>query len=151
MSGELPLPLDAEGLLPHRPPMRFVDTLLSASGGCAVTQTVFPEDSIVAGEDGSIDEVSFLEMIAQSFAVYKGFMDRKEGKAPREGFLVGVRHLKIFGRASAGDPLVTTVRSTGTFGGFTIVEGTVARGGEPVASGTLKLYVGSADGEGGGS
>ena len=32
----------AELLIPHRAPMRLVDTLLSVNDGCAVTESVLP-------------------------------------------------------------------------------------------------------------
>ena len=66
-----------------------------------------------------------------------------------EGFLVGVRHLEITGRAYAGDRLLTSIRTVGTFGGFAVVEGAVTRGDETLAAGTLKLWLVDPDADGG--
>jgi predicted hotdog family 3-hydroxylacyl-ACP dehydratase len=96
---------------------------------------------MMADGDGRIDEVAFMEMIAQSYAAMKGYMDLVEGKSAGEGFLVGVRRLEVTGRAYAGDRLLTSIRTGTSFGAFAVVEGSVTRGDETVASGTIKLWL----------
>jgi len=131
----------AEHLLPHRAPMRLVDTLVSVNDGCAVAESVLPRSTVMADGEGKIDEVAFMELIAQSYAAFKGYMDRMNGKPPGEGFLVGVRNLEVTGRAYAGDRLLTSIRTVAALGGFAVVEGSVTRGDETLASGTLKLWL----------
>jgi len=131
----------AERLIPHRAPMRLVDTLLSVHEGGGATESVLPRTSMMADGDGRLDDVAFMEMIAQSYAAMKGYMDLVEGKSAGEGFLVGVRRLEITGRAYAGDRLLTSIRTGTTFGGFAVVEGSVTRGDETVASGIIKLWL----------
>jgi predicted hotdog family 3-hydroxylacyl-ACP dehydratase len=131
----------AEHLLPHRAPMRLVDTLVSVNDGCAVAESVLPRSTMMADGEGKIDEVAFMELIAQSYAAFKGYMDRMNGKPPGEGFLVGVRNLEVTGRAYAGDRLLTSIRTVAALGGFAVVEGSVTRGDETLASGTLKLWL----------
>jgi predicted hotdog family 3-hydroxylacyl-ACP dehydratase len=130
----------AERLIPHRAPMRLVDTLVSVNDGCAVAESVLPRSAIIADGEGKIDEVAFVELIAQSYAAFRGYMDRMDGKPPIEGFLVGVRDLAVAGRAYAGDRLLTSIRTVAAIGGFAVVEGAVTRGDETLASGTLKLW-----------
>ena len=139
----------AERLIPHRAPMRLVDTLVSVNDGCAVAESVLPRSVVMADGNGKIDEVAFLELIAQGYAAFRGYMDRMDGKPPGEGFLVGVRDLEITGTAQAGDRLLTSIRTVAAYGGFAVVEGTVTRGDETLASGTLKLWLvdPGADGE----
>jgi predicted hotdog family 3-hydroxylacyl-ACP dehydratase len=120
--------------------MRLVDTLVSVNDGCAVTESVLPRSAIMADGEGKIDEVAFVELIAQSYAAFRGYMDRMDGKPPIEGFLVGVRDLAVAGRAYAGDRLLTSIRTVAAIGGFAVVEGAVTRGDETLASGTLKLW-----------
>ena len=131
----------AEHLLPHRAPMRLVDTLVSVNDGSAVAESVLPRSTVMADGEGKIDEVAFMELIAQSYAAFKGYMDRMNGKPPGEGFLVGVRNLEVTGRAYAGDRLLTSIRTVAALGGFAVVEGSVTRGDETLASGTLKLWL----------
>lgn len=133
--------MDAGKLIPHRPPMRLVDTLLSVREGCGVAETVLPRTNMMADAEGRLDEVAFVEMIAQGYAALKGYLDLVEGNPPGEGFLVGVRNLEIAGRAHAGDRLLTSIRTVASFGGFAVVEGSVTRGDDLVASGILKLWL----------
>ena len=42
----------------------------------------------MAGREGRLDEVAFMEMIAQSYAAFNGYMDLVEGKLAGAGFLV---------------------------------------------------------------
>jgi len=142
------LPMAAEELIPHRTPMRLVDTLVSVDDGCAVAETVLPRTSLMADGEGTIDEVAFMELIAQGYAAFKGYMDRSTGRPPGEGFLVGVRNLEITGRAYAGDRLLTSIRTVAVIGGFAVVEGSVARGDEILASGTLKLWLADPEADG---
>jgi predicted hotdog family 3-hydroxylacyl-ACP dehydratase len=139
----------AERLIPHRAPMRLVDTLVSVNDGCAVTESVLPRSTMMADGEGKIDEVVFMELIAQSYAAVKGYMDRIGGKPPDEGFLVGVRNLEVTGRAVAGDRLLTSIRTVAALGGFAVVEGAVTRGDETLAAGTLKLWLVDPDADGG--
>ena len=135
------LPMAASLLIPHRTPMRLVDTLLSVREGCGVTESVLPRSSMMADGEGRLDEVAFMEMIAQSYAALKGYKDLVDGKPAGEGFLVGVRHLEVAGGAYAGDRLLTSVRTVTSFGGFAVVEGSVTRGDETIASGIIKLWL----------
>jgi predicted hotdog family 3-hydroxylacyl-ACP dehydratase len=128
-------------LIPHRTPMLLVDTLLSVHEGCGVTESVLPRTSMMADGEGRIDEVAFMELIAQSYAAFKGYMDLVKGKPAGEGFLVGVRNLEVTGRAYAGDRLLTSIRTVTSFGGFAVVEGGVTRGDETIASGIIKLWL----------
>jgi predicted hotdog family 3-hydroxylacyl-ACP dehydratase len=141
MRPEVALPMAAERLIPHRTPMRLVDTLLSVHEGGGVTGSILPQTSMMADGEGRLDEVVFMEMIAQSFAAYKGYLDLVEGKPAGGGFLVGVRRLEITGRAYAGDRLLTSIRTVTAFGGFAVVEGRVTRRDVIVASGIIKLWL----------
>jgi len=136
--------MPAESLIPHRQPMRLVDTLLSREEGDGVTETRIPAGALVADARGALDELLFPELIAQSYAAVQGHIDRVAGKPPGQGYLVGIGRMKISGRAGAGDRLVTSVRTVGAFSGFAVVEGTVRRDGEVVASGTVKLWIAGA-------
>src|SRR5512141_2965278 len=98
--------------------MRLVDTLVSVNDGCAVAESVLPRSAILADGEGKIDEVAFVELIAQSYAAFRGYVDRRSGKPPVEGFLVGVRDLAVAGRAYAGARLLPSIRTVAAIGGF---------------------------------
>jgi hypothetical protein len=57
----------------------------------------------------------------------------------------------ITGKAYAGDRLLTSIRTVGTFEGFAVIEGTVSRDAETVASGSMKVWLVEQGKDGGGN
>lgn len=149
MNPDHSLPMDAGRLIPHRPPMRLVDRLLSFEDGGGQTEARMPANSVMADGNGSLDPVALVELIAQSYATVKGYDDLVNGRPVMDGFLVGIRKLRITGKAFANDRLLTAVKPVGTFEGFAVVEGTVTRDGEKIASGSMKLWIVEKPAEGG--
>lgn len=141
MTADLALPLPAESLIPHRPPMRLVDTLLSVADGSGVTEACPGAGCIMADARGELDAAALVELIAQSYAAVRGYDDLSNGRPVKEGFLVGARSLRINGTAFTGDRLLTTVTTVGTFAGFAVAEGKVVRAGETIAAGTVTLWI----------
>jgi predicted hotdog family 3-hydroxylacyl-ACP dehydratase len=144
MKNDLTLPLPAERFIPHRPPMRLVETLISCDDAVGVVEATLATDSLLVADDGTLDAVAFVELLAQGYAVIKGYDDRRQGKEISEGYLVGVRKMRITGRARAGEQLLIRIRTIGSFEGFAVVEGEIENASEIIASGTLKLWIVSA-------
>ena len=132
-------PIPAERLIPHRPPMRLVDTLLSREGDSGTTESRPGADSPFADASGALDETALVELIAQSFAALRGYDSLAAGRPAPGGLLVAVRDFRVTGRAAAGDRLRTSVRLVAAFDRFAVVHGLVTRDGVPVASGTLTV------------
>lgn len=141
MNIDLTLPMAAEAFIPHRPPMRLVDTLLSWRDDTGEIEANLGADCILAGPGGDLDEALLVELLAQGYATIKGYDDRLHGRAVSEGYLVGVRKFKISGRARAGQRLLVRIRTVGTFEGFAVAEGEIEHAGETIASGTIKLWI----------
>ncbi len=141
MKIDLTLPMPAAAFIPHRPPMQLVDTLISYGDGAGVVEATPVADCILVDEDGALDEAAFVELLAQGYAVIKGYDDLLQGKEISEGYLVGVRKLRITGRARAGEPLLVRIRTVGSFEGFAVAEGEIERAAEIIASGTIKLWI----------
>lgn len=146
MKRELTLPVCAEAFIPHRSPMRLVDTLISCEDAGGLVETTIPADCILADTDGALDEAAFIELLAQSYAVIKGYDDSRHDKEISEGYLVGVRKMRFTGRAYVGDTLLIQIRTVGSFEGFAVAEGEIVRGEETIAHGSLKLWVVSGGG-----
>ena len=122
-------------------PMRLVDTLISCENAGGLVETTIAADCILVNADGTLDEAAFVELLAQGYAVIKGYDDTEQGKEISEGYLVGVRKLRITGRASAGDRLQVRIRTVGQFEGFAVAEGEIVRTEEIIASGYIKLWI----------
>jgi predicted hotdog family 3-hydroxylacyl-ACP dehydratase len=141
MKKDLTLPMPAEIFIPHRPPMRLVDTLVSYGDAGGVVEASPAADCILVGTDGALDEAAFVELLAQGYAVIKGYDDTLHEKDISEGYLVGVRKMRITGRAYVGDQLLIHIRTVGSFEGFAVAEGEIVRATEIIASGSIKLWI----------
>ncbi len=141
MKIDLTLPLPAEAFIPHRAPMRLVDTLISYGDAGGVVEANPAADCILVDADGALDEAAFVELLAQGYAVIRGYKDTLQAKEISEGYLVGVRKLRVTGRARAGDRLLIRIRTVGSFEGFAVAEGEVELNMETIASGSIKLWI----------
>ncbi len=122
-------------------PMRLVDTLASYKDSGGLVETTIAADCLLVNTDGTLDEAAFVELLAQGYAVIKGYEDTEQGKGISEGYLVGVRKLRITGRAYAGDLLQVRIRTVGQFEGFAVADGEVVRAEKIIASGSIKLWI----------
>lgn len=133
------LPLALSELLPQKAPMRFVDTLESVGdriGECAVT---IRPDLPMAGAN-IVDEVAYLEMIAQAMAAVEAFAHLGTGDGGFGGLLVGAEDLEVVAPARVGDRLRVRVRKDTRFGKYGIVSGTVLRDERVLARGNIKIW-----------
>jgi 3-hydroxyacyl-[acyl-carrier-protein] dehydratase len=137
----LTLPLPAKELIPHRPPMRLVDTLISWDGTTGEVEANPGADCILVGTEGTLDAAALVELLAQGYATVKGYDDLLQGKEVSEGYLVGIRRFKAEGIARAGERLVVRIRTVGTFEGFAVADGEIECNSNVIASGTVKLWV----------
>lgn len=141
MYSDFTLPQPAERFLPHRQPMALLTRLLSLDAGVCRTEAEVAAGDLFVAADGTLDPVALVEMIAQSYAALRGYLDCSAGKPVREGFLVGVRRMQIHGTAQAGDRLEITVRTVAEVDSFAIADGEIHRGAELLATGNLKLWI----------
>lgn len=141
MNNNLTLPQPAETFIPHRLPMRLVDTLVSFEGASGVIEAIPTVDSVLVDADGFLDPAALVELLAQGYAVIKGYADLQQGNEISEGYLVGIRKLQISGRARRGDRLIINIRTIGSFEGFAVAEGDVVHGDEIIANGSVKLWI----------
>lgn len=134
------LPADAAPLIPHAPPMRLIDRLLSVGERVAVADVTIRPDNAFLAADGALTAEAYLELIAQAAAAMNGFRAiNKDGNA-HEGYLLGARQLDVIQTARVGDTLRIRVYKATRFGDFGIVEGQVFRGEDLLATGEIKVW-----------
>jgi len=135
------LPLDAEGLIPHRLPMRLVDRLLSIEGKSGVVEALITEQCPLVDETGIVEPIALIELIAQSYAALKGYLDRLENLPVRQGFLVGIKKLVNLEPAHVGEPLRVEISTLGELEGFAVAEGQIWSEQRLVARGEIKVWI----------
>jgi radical SAM protein with 4Fe4S-binding SPASM domain len=133
------LPMSASGLVPHEPPMRLVDSLLLVGERKAAADAVVDESCIFLDEEGNLDPVALVEMLAQTAALFNGFRTRHL-EPDSAGFLLGVKNFKVHEPVRVKDRLRINAAKDVGFGAFSMVNGTIERDGVRVAEGQIKIY-----------
>jgi len=127
--------------MPHRPPMRLVDRLVEYVDKTGVVEAEVAADGLLVGGEGRLDEIALAELMAQAYAVIKGYAARLDGLPVRKGFLVGIRKMQFERPVRAGDRLRIVIRMTAEVEEFALAEGEIRRGAERVAHGALKFWI----------
>jgi predicted hotdog family 3-hydroxylacyl-ACP dehydratase len=133
---------DVLTLLPHRPPMVLVDSLVSVDVDACVTRTTcrMSQDSPLA-VDGRVPRMLVLEMLAQSAACLKGYIELMKGLPVRPAYLVRVDDLNIAERPRAGQRVDVEAWQQRSLGDYFVYESRATLDGRPVASGTMRFVV----------
>ena len=134
-------PLPTAGLLPHRPPMLLVESILERGAGFVACRGRITRDTPLAGESG-ISSLLGLELGAQASALLD---PEPADPAPRAGYLVFIRRATLH-RATLplAVPLRVEARLLGGAGGLRIVQVRIAPEEEPdvtLAEGELGTFV----------
>ena len=133
------LPVAAELLLPHRPPMLLVEQLVERQGDRAVASLTVPASAIWLDEGRVLPE-AFIELIAQTIAMANGFDCLQEGGQVRDGLLAGIDDFACYGTAMAGEEMLVSTLKDMAFGPVTVVSGQVMVAGRLVAEGVIKVW-----------
>jgi len=135
------LPADVEKIIPHRLPMRLVDRILEITDGIAIIEAQLSEGQLFIDGTGELDNIAYVEMIAQAYASMRGYRDRIEGLPIRDGFMVSVRKVKHYAAAFAGDMLKIHVSEVGEFDFFTVAEGKIYNKDQLLAQAQISLWI----------
>ncbi|PLX74996.1 MAG: hypothetical protein C0614_11405 [Desulfuromonas sp.] len=137
----LALPLEAERLIPHRLPMCLVDRLVAIDGKNGSIEADIRADCPFVSSDGLLDDIALAELIAQAYAMIKGYTDLRDAKPARQGFLVGIKRMIREVSAKSGDRLRIDIRTLAELGDMSIAEGEIWRNEERIAFGEIKVWV----------
>jgi predicted hotdog family 3-hydroxylacyl-ACP dehydratase len=85
---------DIEKLIPHRAPMRLVQTITRIDDESIETASVV-QDSWPTARDGRVRSLVLIELVAQTAAALQGWRERREREGSEGGLLVGVHEAKL--------------------------------------------------------
>ncbi len=137
----LSLPMDAAELVPHRRPMQLVDRLVKCDDKSGVVETVIADDHPLVNAEGQLEPVLLVELIAQGYAVFRGYSDRLAGLGVRRGLLVGAKKISCTGPVPAGKLLRIKTWTTTILDDFAVADGEVWCDDQLLASGEIKVYI----------
>lgn len=136
-------PAPVDGLLPHRGPLRLVDTLMDY-GNDHLKVSLAVRDHAPFGDGlGGVPGYVGLEYMAQAISVFSGLELHARGAAPRIGLLVGTRQYRAtVPRFMHGEILEVSVRRLmGSDGEVWVFHGHITgRGGQLLAEAQVKAY-----------
>jgi predicted hotdog family 3-hydroxylacyl-ACP dehydratase len=102
--------IDVERFIPHRLPMRLVETVVRVDDETIET-TALVTEAWPTVRDGRAQTLMLIELIAQTAAVLQGWRERHENKAGIGGLLVGIPEAKPHtATIPVGTQLVCSVR-----------------------------------------
>ena len=134
------LPMKVDDLVPQKKGMRVVSTLLNLEERYAKVESIFSNKSPFVKNDGSLEEVAYMEVMAQSAAVMNGFSKFDTGSPPPGGFLVGGQKINIYKKSYTNEKLIIDIYKTAKFGNFGILTATIKRGDAIIAEGEIKIF-----------
>ncbi len=129
-----------EDYFPHRGRMKLIDDIVEVDAArCVTRSSVSPLWPLVSGD--RVDPLVVVELVAQSVAVYVGWIKREVMKQGGRGVLVGIKRAAF---AGPGIPVGAEVRTTCTllvnldnYGEF---EGEVSDGRQVYGSARLQTF-----------
>ncbi len=133
------LPMNAEQLLPHRPPMLLVESLVEKLGDNAKAVTTMPDRGICYDPEYQFPEY-FIEIIAQTMAMANGYEALCAGETMNDGMIVGVDSVSFLGTASPGATLRIDIEKTFEFGAVKIIHGEIFDGDSLLVACDLKVW-----------
>ncbi|MCG8334182.1 MAG: hydroxymyristoyl-ACP dehydratase [Proteobacteria bacterium] len=127
-------------LIPQRPPMIMIDSLLKVDEKEFETAFTIKGDNILL-ENDRLSEAGLIENVAQTSAAGSGqqYIDKNE-PIPL-GFIGAVQKLNIFHLPKIGDTLKTTVTLTHKVMNISVVKGIVTNGNRVAAQCDMKLFI----------
>ena len=135
------LPVGVAGLVPHGRSIRMIDQIVRIGERESRTTFSVTRECLLVDAEGRLDELAYVEMIAQSFAASHGFHLSVEERRLHRGLLLGAKDLVVSGESRVGDVLSVHLRKVTRFGAFGVVEGEIHRqDGELVATGQIKIW-----------
>ena len=132
-----------DALLPHRPPMRLVESIVrETADGLVCTARVPPACALA--QHGVAPALAGVEAAAQTAAVWEALRRWRQGGggAPRIGYLVALRDLVLFAEHIAVDaPMLTAVRLEAAAPPLTHYRVETCVGGKSLLRGTIATYL----------
>ncbi len=114
----IPVAQDAADLVPHRPPMRWVERLVECSERCAVSVSRLPVSHPGLDQFGRLRPEVLIELAAQTFAAMRGHQAHAAGAHVPKGLLVSVPRADILALPRAGETVRVELSAQPAFDSF---------------------------------
>ncbi len=132
---------ELESLVPHRPPMRWIDVLVECTETEAKGRVTFLKDHF-AVVNGKVEQSALVECVAQTVAAALGYRSCKKASAAKSsnGMLAAVSNFAIEKPAPLDVPVEINVKEVKRLGPMLLISATLVCDGDLLAAGELSLY-----------
>ncbi|MCO5051365.1 MAG: hypothetical protein M9920_03590 [Verrucomicrobiae bacterium] len=130
-----------EALLPHRPPMRWVEELISCTDTTAIATVRFTKNHFAVA-NGAVIEAALIECLAQTVAAALGQGRRTDtgDDAAHHGLLAAVANFQIHQPVPLEQTLQAETTEVKRLGPMRLINGRITWNAQLIASGDLSLY-----------
>ena len=126
-------------LIPQRPPFLLIDELASIENEIITCGFTVPQKHVLV-VNGKLSEAGLVENIAQSAAAGNGYAAKENGINIPDGFIAGIKNLKINYLPSSDKKLITKVFQLNRIMDFNLIRGEIHENENLVASCEMKIY-----------
>ena len=135
-----PSDYEIQDLIPQRPPMVMIDSLVFAGDNTGVGKLFINESNPLCFE-GYLTEAGLIECIAQTAAAYTGYSRLSQYKEVKRGYIGSVKNLKIYSLPRTRTEITTEITVENELLGFTIITGKVLCGKKLLAECELRILL----------
>lgn len=127
-------------LIPQRPPMVMVDSIISSNDEFTKS-SFFVNNNSIFFENGKLNEAGLIENIAQTAACGMGFRNKHNNEKIRIGFVGAIKNLIINFLPIEGEEIVTTVQIVSEVLNALIIFGKVEQNDEIAIECEMKIFL----------
>jgi 3-hydroxyacyl-[acyl-carrier-protein] dehydratase len=128
-----------DDLIPQRHPFVLIDKLIRCDETIVESSFKIPFNHPLV-KNGKLCEGGLVENIAQTAAAGNGFEAKKKGLEVPEGFIAGIKKLKIIRLPLCNSKLLTTIIQKDRIMGFNLINGEIREGQDIIANCEMKIY-----------
>ncbi|BDS15633.1 hypothetical protein [Aureispira anguillae] len=127
-------------MIPQKPPMAMIDTIIEVSQQKAITALSITADNVFC-EDGFFQAPGLSENIAQTAAAQVGYLSHQAGEEPPVGFIGAIKNLTIEQLPAIGDQLITEIEIEHEIMNFTLINGIAKVEDRVMATCQMKIFI----------
>jgi len=127
-------------LIPQRPPMVMVDSIMFCNENKTMTKLFIRKENIFC-TNGIFTEPGLIENIAQSAAARVGYLNKLNNSEPLIGFIGAIKELRINFLPKELTEINTEITVESEILGFTLIYGKVISNNEVAAECEMRIFI----------
>ena len=127
-------------LIPQRPPMVMVDSVLESDNETICTALTITGDNIFV-RNGQLEEAGLIEHIAQTAAALAGYETVSKHLPPQLGYIGEVKNFECSALPAVGETVQSRLEVIAKMTGVTLVQATTTLHEQPIASCQMKIFI----------